>query len=400
MKNRSIASKSRINKRKNHLAHKLISYRINILCILTLATFTLSQHALAVEYKGIRGGQMVVKTVSGALSGGTKTDSVRMNYYQPRAVFGGLIPRADNVNSECALESEVVTKDGRRGLDLGTGGKVLVGVTGEVTNVVMKFCNTSGCTNATQTKTVRGGVKFNDFGYVSTVGDANTSGVSRLCGSMTEIWPGSTYYTGANNSAWGNKVGIFNGYMWIYIPQSTPTGKYTLTAAGFVQGAANASGYNNYLPVVLQGDTVNVVNPPCTVNTETDIKFNPALSGGDTHQTTLDLNCGGTLTPNPSIYVVANPISGTVKDTNKLGLEYPDGSTGPMVRGFAGVNATTNAGCVDNSSSIPFDGTLGPNLGKTPSGVVSFPLVWKLCATGNEKPGLAKGSLALDISYK
>jgi len=203
-----------------------------------------------------------------------------------------------------------------------------------------------------------------------------------------------------NNEEWGNKLATAEGYLWIYVAKDIPLGTYPLNGLFLSQGP----GYDNYasIGITQAGDTLTVRPPPCTIATETSINFDTYSPEGRKVSVPITYQCGEIdSTTVLDAYLIATAI-GSPASATELALTSNGGNPGGRVRGYVGEGVDTdNVNCLDSANSLSFDGAFNTRFAPVSNGLtLQVPLVWQLCTQGNEVPGLATGSVLLDIGYK
>jgi len=201
-------------------------------------------------------------------------------------------------------------------------------------------------------------------------------------------------------------VNTFTGSIWLYIG---PKAAFTpsLTVPGVYLGRRMSISTAGYTGLWLtQSASLSIVPPACTMSTKTSVIFDTTT--GETaikQQAPLTVTCEKN---NPGrdfqLQLKSQPVAPSVlQSKNVITLQNSDGNTqGGWVRGFVGASANDDAGCQDKSTSIPFDGSaLGfATLQSDTAGSGPVPLMWVLCKSGTEKPGLATGAVMLELLFK
>ena len=138
----------------------------------------------------------------------------------------------------------------------------------------------------------------------------------------------------------------------------------------------------------------------CTVNSAPSISFGDVTPSNDSVavSSSVDVTCS-----NPS--GTALPVSYSVLPKSQGGDRYSiplmsaKGVAGGDVRGFLGVAAAAEAGCVDRNTSLPMDGTKVSLHTVTTSTSWSDALIWVLCPRATAEPGPATAAVTLDLNW-
>lgn len=370
-------------------------YRLNM--ILFLFFFAVST-AKAASYTAIAGGTIqlgIINQEQKATSIDVSSGSLGGTYV---SYFGGI---TINNGSNCPLSSQIVNIDNRRGVKA-VRDKIIVGLTGTISGAKIQLCNSK---EAKECRTYSGSITYDDNGFASVSGDADPASADYLCAGIQPPWGrDDTYYTGANNPEWGNRGANFNLNIWIYVPVGTPPGNYQVTHPSLiVQGAGISNTNNNIIKMLDSSDTITVLPPPCTISVQDTITFMD--TSPDSSMKVVDqliYQCGDVgQTAGLDAFLVAYPTATIATTSTELPLVIDGTKPGGVIRGFLGSNAINDAGCNDAATSLQFNATFSSKLGIVTSGSqASIPLVWKLCRKGDETPGIATGSLTLEIGYK
>lgn len=365
-----------------------------------LAGFVLSlPSALAVNYTVIAGSTVIISSTSGQIPGYAFYAflSVGDDFYN-RPYMGGFSLPNSSQQLACAPAEMVKTVDGRKGVQINNHG-IIAGLTGIISGAVATVSNSD---NLSESTTFTGGLVFNTNGFATPFGNATAEAADILCAGARMPY-NRMRLSSAGNDEIGNKLADFTGDLWIYVPRSIPPGTYSMEEVGISQGASYGSPWNGYLAITQPGDTMTVLPPPCTIATDTAITFDVNSPAGRRVSAPITYQCGDVAeTTVLDAYLLANAV-GKIDSTTELALSSAGGSQpGGVVRGYvsAGVSEDS-AGCMDTANSLSFDGAFNNRLAPVSTGLaVQIPLVWQLCLKGDEQPGVATGSVLLDIGYK
>lgn len=203
-----------------------------------------------------------------------------------------------------------------------------------------------------------------------------------------------------------DNVSTFTGSVWLYVGPNA-TFNPSLTIPGVYLGRRMSSSTTGYAGLWLtQSTSLSIVPPACTMSTKTSVTFDTTT--GETaikQQAPLTVTCENSNSGRDfQLQLKSQPVAPSVlQSKNVITLQNSaDNTQGGWVRGFVGASANDDAGCQDKSTSIPFDGSaLGfATLQSNTAGSGPVPLIWVLCKSGTEKPGLATGAAMLELFFK
>lgn len=362
--------------------------------------------AFAVNYTVIAGSPVIVRSVDGPIPGPSHRALVSVTNTQIQPFLGGLAMPNSAEKLGCVTSSMITTADGRKGVIVHNSG-IIAGLTGTISGSRVVFKNMN---DDNETLTLTGGLVFDANGTASPIGDATAAGADVLCAggllpfAKTQIGAaGNDFFSATDEPGTGNKLGEFSGQLWLYVPRTVAPGTYTMDEIGISQGASFSANFSGYLAITQPGDTITVLPPPCTIATDTSITFDTRSAAGRTVSAPISYQCGDVAaTTELDAYLLANAVGSTLS-TTELKLTSAEGSKpGGVVRGYVGQGVDTgNVNCTDTSNSLSFNGAFNTLLAPVSSGAnQQIPLVWQLCLKGDEAPGLATGSVWLDIGYK
>ena len=203
-----------------------------------------------------------------------------------------------------------------------------------------------------------------------------------------------------------DNVNTFTGSVWLYVGPNA-TFSPSLTVPGIYLGRRMSSSTSGYAGLSLtQSTSLSIIPPACTMSTKTSVIFDTTT--GETaikQQAPLTVTCENSNSGRDfQLQLKSQPVAPSVlQSKNVITLQNSaDNTQGGWVRGFVGASANDDAGCQDKSTSIPFDGSaLGfATLKSNTAGSGPVPLIWVLCKSGTEKPGLATGAAMLELFFK
>lgn len=368
-------------------------------CSLILLAALLPLPASAATYTAYPGSSVIVKAISSQITGPSQDTSFTLGSSASLSLplLGGIILLSGQAGYACALEREISNVDSWRGIKVNSNG-IMAGLTGTILNGVAHY-QLPGTEVRTQ---ITGGLSFNSLGIATAIGNAEDYYATRLCGAVT--LPVGTRVSTPGNVAWGNQFADLDLTMWIYIPSNIAPGQYTLSPVGVVQGSSPgySATYAAYIPIIESGDIVEVLPPPCSIDTQTSIVFDTTTEEGMKVSAPVTFQCGELgVSSSLEAFLQVRPMSSTASDT-ELKMTINGEQPGGVVRGYAGQNLdASEVNCLDNNSSLSFNQAFGPRLGAVTSNHhQETPLIWQLCRKGNEVPGLATGSALLVVNYK
>ncbi len=284
----------------------------------------------------------------------------------------GLALPSSSSQYSCLDPASIREVDGWKGIEISSIG-IIGGVTGSITGAItniFSFPDDAETFEDALRTTFQGGIHYNARGYTTPIGDTSAEAANNLCAGATMPYE-LNYFTAPNTNTIegyyiGNRSGVFDGNIWIYVPISIAPGTYQLVDFGITQGSSRLLRWNGYLPITTAADTVTVVPPPCTISTTTEIGFDTHSEAGKTVSAPLTFQCDdvpdGTLM---DAHIIANAV-GTTVNPSELPLSYSSNSqSGGIVRGYIGPNAMSN-NCTDTNESLFFDGRFGAKLGSLP----------------------------------
>lgn len=355
--------------------------------------------ATAANYTVIAGSPVQVNSVSGPIPGPSGNNigyGDQSHYIRP--FLGGLVMPNSTELLGCTRPDKIVVIDGKKGVEVHDSG-IIAGLTGVISGAVTVLQDEDNPENKV---TFTGGIIFDANGFASPVGDTTPEAAEVLCAGGTVPFPNYLIRT-AGNTAFGNRLGEFTGHLWLYVPRTVSPGQYNMEEIGISQGASYNQKWNGYLAITNAGDTITVLPPPCTIATETTINFDTTMPGGRIVAAPITYQCGEVeATTVLDAYLIANAVSDTFSAT-ELKLTSAGGTQpGGVVRGYIGEGVNTDsANCADTTHSLSMDGAFNTRLAPVSNGLaLQIPLVWQLCRRGDERPGVATGSVLLDIGYK
>ena len=358
--------------------------------------------ASAADYSVVAGSQVLLATLNTELIPGNTNNILFITGNNDMAslpLLGGFSKTSGN----CVSPFEITAIDGWKRIRINSAG-IIAGFTGRLSGGVVTVKKYD---EQTVSETYSGGIRFDNRGYVTAEGNVEQLSADRFCASLTGPYP-TGGLTGnrnnglrsPNNEEWGNKLATAEGYLWIYVAKDIPLGTYPLNGLFLSQGP----GYDNYasIGITQAGDTLTVRPPPCTIATETSINFDTYSPEGRKVSVPITYQCGEIdSTTVLDAYLIATAI-GSPASATELALTSNGGNPGGRVRGYVGEGVDTdNVNCLDSANSLSFDGAFNTRFAPVSNGLtLQVPLVWQLCTQGNEVPGLATGSVLLDIGYK
>lgn len=203
-----------------------------------------------------------------------------------------------------------------------------------------------------------------------------------------------------------DNVSTFTGSVWLYVGPNAAFNP-SLTQPGVYFGRRMSSLTTGYSGLWLtQSTSLSITPPACTITTKTSVTFD--AEGGEAdiqQQAPITVTCENN---NPGrdfqLQLKSQPVAPSVLQSKYMITlkNSVDNTQGGWIRGFAGASANDDAGCQDKSTSLPFDGSVldFAMLQSDTAGSGPVPLVWVLCKSGTEKPGLATGAATLELSFK
>lgn len=355
----------------------------------------------AANYSVVAGSQVLLATINDELAPtNVQNGLIVANNMSMMSLplMGGFSKQGGN----CISQSDVMQIDGRNGIKINQAG-IIAGFTGRISGGVVTIKKSD---EQTVSETYSGGILIDNNGYITAEGNAEQSFADRFCATVTGPYPTggannrNNLMTAPNNTEWGNKLATAEGYLWIYVAKDIPLGTYSLNGLFLSQGP----GFSNYasIDITQAGDTLTVVPPPCTINTETSINFDTSYPAGRIVSAPITYQCGDVESSTVlDAYLVATAV-GSPASSTELALTSSGDNPGGVVRGYVGQGVDTdNVHCLDSANSLSFDGAFNSKLAPVSNGLaLQIPLVWQLCLQGNEVPGRATGSVLLDIGYK
>ncbi len=351
----------------------------------------------ATDYSVVAGSQVLLATVNAPI--GLTSSNIGGNPAGPASMLESipLLGGFSRTRGQCLSLSDIVQIDGWNGISINPAG-IIAGFTGTINGAVATVQGTTNTT--TERTTYSGGIQLDARGYPTALGDAQQTYINKLCATVLNPHTRVTLYA-PNNENVGNKLGNIDGYMWIYVSQDTPLGTYPLDGIFISQGPGTSSYAST--DITLAGDTLTVIPPPCTINTDTAISFDTHSEAGKKISAPINYQCNEL--ENTTVleaYLVASAVGSTLSPTELALTNTVGGEPGGAVRGYLGQGADSgSANCIDTANSLHFDGTFTSKLGAVASSLnQQIPLIWQLCVQGNEVPGVATGSVILDIGYK
>lgn len=305
-------------------------------------------------------------------------------------IFGGMF----HGDAPTCTTNPVMEIEGQSGVRLHATYPVIAGFTGGFNNGRIKIIDAN---NESNSRTLVGGIVFDQNGYTSAVGNTDPSSVRYYCAGAIPPFSSNKFYS-PNSAIQGNISVNVSGDMWIYVSKELQPGtRMSLNAINILQGY----GLIATIPVTSQGDTLLVIPPPCTISTQSMIQFNTNQPNGNVVLSPIQYQCGDTgITTQLDAYANITAVSPTLSST-ELALTFDNGDAAGNVRGYLGENVNvSSATCKDTVNSIKFNVPFSSKLGPAISGSHEIPLVWQLCITGNEGVGEATGSAIIEIAYK
>ena len=147
--------------------------------------------------------------------------------------------------------------------------------------------------------------------------------------------------------------------------------------------------------------SINVALTKCSVLTPGQIDFGQIVSGATApviRDGEVSISCKGQAPAIDIYYSARTVVSGST--VSVLDMSNANGEKQGEIRGFIGTTAGSDAGCVDKSSSMIFNGAEYSLFNVSNNVSFNVPLKWVLCPVPN--PGLDKGnaSAELDIIWK
>lgn len=353
--------------------------------------------ASATNYSAYPGSAVIVKAVSGQMTGPTQSQVLTLISGGVLSVplLGGVAIPSGTARYACPLVSSIVTIDNRRGVKINSS-NMIVGFTGTILNGVAHYIPQG----TEERLRISGGLSFDAFGFATAVGDVEQNYANRLCATIT--LSAGTQISTVGNPVWGNQFADLDLTMWIYVPLNITPGQYTVTEMGISQGGSSSPNYTGYFPIIENTDTIEVLPPPCTISTETSIVFGTTTEAGMKVSAPVTFQCEQLSVPSAlQAFLQVLPISATTSST-ELNMTIEGSQPGGVVRGYAGQDLDiSQVNCQDNGHSLSFNQAFGPALGPvTSNNNQVLPLIWQLCRKGNEVPGVATGSAMLIVNYK
>lgn len=352
---------------------------------------SLSTSSFGVQYNVVAGSMIIVQEVNQSLpTGSNGVRTVDADYSQYLPLLGGFA----TVNGVAVAPDNIQEIDGWKGVRVNPN-NIIAGFSGRISGGEVTVRNAN---NHSEQQRFTGGLLFDNKGHASALGDVLPSSAALLTGGFIAPYRSdvaANTYSGPDNQTWGNKLATVNGRMWIYVPESLAPGVYPLSKLLVSQGPGH--GVFSSLSLIAAGDSVRVIPPPCTINTQSHIVFDTHSPNGEVVNEPLTYTCN-TLdgTSAHDAYLVVTAISKTYSPT-ELALTIDGDKVGGRVRGYFNALPTR---CTDSEQSIMFDGQLHSKIGHIVSGTQEHQLFWQLCRQGDEGIGEAKGSAILELSYK
>lgn len=373
----------------------LVKIRETLFLLLGLVFGVAAFPALSATYTAYPGSRINIQSINQPFSGGgSGSITVGSRDSWSRPLLGAVIVANAGIGYSCSLASSFATVDGLRGAKLNSN-NIIAGFTGSITNGIGHY-KPADTQNWIQ---LAGGLSFSQSGEPSGIGSTSSNYVSVFCGASNEIRGGDSV-SSPGMSGLGNQYADVNLSVWIYVPKTTAPGSYPLTSVSLVQGPGSFAINNQaIIPLIYEGDTIDVLPPPCTIATETNIVFDTTREEGMKVSAPVTFTCETINQPTEAqAYLQVTPVGSTQSDT-ELNMMIDGEAAGGVVRGYAGQNI--NANCTNTAQSLSFSIPFATPLGNVTTGnQQQLPLIWQLCRTGNEKAGKATGSALLNIIYK
>ena len=186
----------------------------------------------------------------------------------------------------------------------------------------------------------------------------------------------------------------------IYVVPGTPESTVTLPSLYFSK--MDSTSALIYSELSISGSVLNVNPTKCTLNIPAAISFGDiSNSSAKKVQSNASVSCNSPM--QNSLLNVMYRVSSTRTNSSKTTLTMVNNSGGQKVadiRGFIGDEGINSLGCVDQSSSLFFDGTSALLSSKVSNnGTSTIPITWVLCPDPKAQPGPASSSITLDISW-
>jgi hypothetical protein len=156
---------------------------------------------------------------------------------------------------------------------------------------------------------------------------------------------------------------------------------------------------------VLNFSNLTIARTQCALDTAAVVPFGDVTPGqatggkGIAVQSALNVNCTNDAGISTDVSYSFTPKSQAGDQYTLPITSMADASVSGDIRGFLGVNATTDAGCTNKASSVPMDSSAFGLHTVTSTQSWSDPLVWVLCPRPTAEPGPATAAATIDVNW-